>query len=231
MLLWASQRRKIQEGIVDDLKKIHDTAFPSGATGNHHHHRSEANKISNIIELSLANLNERLLFACINGRRRDVEYLVHKGADCKYHWSFKGVWNSFQESSPIHHVLLRIVQRRPNPDPASRTELLEMLTILLEHGADVNALYSERFWTGSTSSRSALHIGVSIDPEEAGEQYTSHLLTLLLNKKYNANVNFLCGEQYHTMRYDGSGSVAPLHRAVAVNSVIAVKSESFSFRM
>ena len=75
-------------------------------------------------------MDEQLLEAATEQNIPLVKELLSKGANAAYSKKVDGVWGASTTESPIHHALLQKLNR-------------ELFKILLDAGADVNAIYAE----------------------------------------------------------------------------------------
>ena len=80
----------------------------------------------------------------------------------------------------------------------------ELIFLLLDHGANVNALQEERNWKGSGSSKTALELALDTNDVDIIQKFLS----------MGADPNKMLISERYTMRYDGYETWRPIHTAV-----------------
>jgi hypothetical protein len=87
-------------------------------------------------------LDDQLIEATKKGDVNAVKDLLAKGANAAYSKFTPGVWGADRRESPIHHAL---------PMEYGGNFQREIFKILLDAGADINAIFMQYDWRGCGS--------------------------------------------------------------------------------
>ncbi len=80
----------------------------------------------------------------------------------------------------------------------------ELIKLLLENGADPNALIGSKNWKGSGTDSSAFEMALTLNDAEIFKMFLQH----------GADPNYPGRREAHTMRYDGHTSWTPIHESI-----------------
>eukprot|EP01090_Pellita_catalonica_P007815 TRINITY_DN18415_c0_g1_i1.p1 TRINITY_DN18415_c0_g1~~TRINITY_DN18415_c0_g1_i1.p1 ORF type:complete len:372 (+),score=58.82 TRINITY_DN18415_c0_g1_i1:61-1176(+) len=149
-------------------------------------------------------LNEQLLEACKEHETELVQKLLADGADAKYEMKIPGTWGAHKSYSSIHYALGVVGWNN------KKGLNMDIVRLLLNNGADVNAQHADYDWRGCGSTTTAFEY-VLRRALSSGSEEDSELLALFL--KNGADANKLSRRDRHSMRTDANETYAPIHEA------------------
>ncbi|KAH3762845.1 hypothetical protein Pelo_5293 [Pelomyxa schiedti] len=145
-------------------------------------------------------VDEELLAAsrkCDVGKMKSL--LNDMGANAAFESFKEGTWGARTRVSPIHLAI----------KAWNSPSRVEAITLLLEHGAKVNAKYEDYDWRGCGVEETAFQM----------IQGTDNADLQILFLKHGADPNIPHLRDAHTMRYDGQRMEYPIHEAVISGNV------------
>jgi ankyrin repeat protein len=155
---------------------------------------------------NMSNKDQHLLAAAKKREWEEVKRLLQEGANAAYEQHVEGTWGAYTRVSPIHYAL------------KSYDKLdLEVIALLLEKGAKVNAQHANYDWRGCGSKQTAFEMALEL----ALRLDNADLLKLFLKHGGNADAEGV--SDAHTMRYDGRRTWRALHTAVRQGRLGCVK--------